>query len=99
VDPSETWHLHQNAQFPPSCLPLALDGLKLVKLDAAAGALLTASLRSDGVVRPLDEKKRGDLERQRVLILRVLAELTLDPEGRAYFQRLADLSQLVLAGR
>lgn len=96
MDPSDIWRLHQSSQFPPSCLPLAIDGLKLVKLDAAAGALLTASLRADGVVRPLDEKKRGDLERQRLLIVRVLAEVPLDAEGRAYFQRLADLSQLVL---
>jgi hypothetical protein len=73
TDPGEVWRLHQNAQFPPSCLPLALDGLKLVKLDAAAGALLTASLRTDGVVRPLDDKKRRDLEGQRLLIGRVLA--------------------------
>ena len=96
ADLPELWSAQQNAQFPPSCLPLSIDGVRLVKLDAAAGALLTASLRSDGVPRRLDDAKRLDLERQRGLVLKALLEVPLDPEGRAYFERLAALSELVL---
>lgn len=97
-DPVELWRLHQQATFPASCLPLAVDGLKLVKLDAAAGAILTASLRTDGLVRPVPDAKRDDLRRHRELIARALVELPLDTDGRAYFERLAFLSTHVLMG-
>jgi len=92
----EIWRLHQNAQFPPSCLTRSVDGVRLVKLDAAAGAILTASLRTDGVVRPIDDAKRRDLDRHRVLIRKALEDPGLDAEGRAYFERLAALSDHVL---
>ena len=98
TDLPDLWRTHQNAPFPISCLPLLVDGTKLVKLDAAAGALLTASLRTDGVVRRPDDVKRRDLERYRDLILRALQECPLDPEGRAYFERLAALADHVLKG-
>jgi hypothetical protein len=98
ADLAELWKVQQNAQFPASCLPLSLHGLRLVKLDAAAGAILTAALRTDGVVRRLDDAKRRDLERHRELILMALRELTLDAEGKAYFDRLAELSKHVLRG-
>lgn len=98
ADPAELWRTHQNLPFPASCLPLSIDGLRLVKLDAAAGAILTASLRTDGVPRRLDEAKRRDLERHRVMILRVLQEIPLDPDAKAYFERLDVLSDLVLKG-
>ena len=96
TDLAELWRTHQHAAFPGSCLPLAVDGLKLVKLDAAAGALLTASLRTDGIPRRLDDSKRRDLERSREAILKALRELPLDAEGKAYFERLAALSAQVL---
>jgi hypothetical protein len=86
------WKEHQSAPFPASCLPLSLDGLKLVKIDAAVGAILTACLRMDGVARPLDEELRRDLDRHRELISRLLRELSLDGEGKAYFARLEELS-------
>lgn len=92
----DLWRVHQNAPFPASCLPLSVDGVKLVKIDAVVGAILTASLRTDGVVRPLS--KRTDLERHRPLILKALQELPLDPEAKAYFERLAALSERVLKG-
>ena len=97
-DPAELWRVQQNAQFPPSCLARSVDGVRLVKLDAAAGAILTASLRTDGVVRRLDDAKRRDLERNVVLIRKALEDSDLDPEGRAYFERLAVLSDYVLKG-
>jgi len=97
-DPAELWRVHQQATFPASCLPLAVDGVKLVKLDAAAGAILTASLRTDGLVRPVPDAKRDDLRRHRELIARALVELPLDADGRAYFERLAFLSTHVLMG-
>lgn len=96
--PAELWRVQQNAQFPPSCLAQSVDGVRLVKIDAAAGAILTASLRTDGVVRPLDDAKRRDLERHRGLIQKALEDPGLDPEGRAYFERLAVLSEQVLRG-
>ena len=100
ADPAELWRVHQNAQFPPSCLAQSVDGVRLVKIDAVAGAILTASLRTDGVARPLDESKRRDLERHLVLIRKALEDPALDAEGRAYFERLSALSDVVLkAGR
>jgi hypothetical protein len=97
-DPAELWRVHQQATFPASCLPLSVEGLKLVKLDAAAGAILTSSLRTDGLVRPVPDAKRDDLRRHRELIARALVELPLDADGRAYFERLAFLSTHVLMG-
>ena len=94
----DLWRLHQNAQFPPSGLPLSVDGVRLVKIDAAAGAILTASLRTDAAVRPLDPAKRADLERHRGLIVKALQELPLDAEAKAYFERLSVLSDRVLRG-
>jgi len=94
----ELWRVHQNAQFPPSCLAAAVDGVRLVKIDAVAGAILTASLRTDGVPRPLDDARRRDLERQLVLVRKALEDPALDAEGRAYFERLALLSEAVLKG-
>jgi len=98
VDPAVLWRTQQEATFPASCLPLSIDGIRLVKLDAAAGAILTASLRTDGLVRPVPEAKRDDLQRHRELIARALVELPLDADGRAYFERLAFLSTHVLMG-
>jgi len=98
ADPADVWRAQQNAQFPPSCLPLSIEGVALVKLDASAGAILTASLRTDGLPRPLEDSKRRDLERLRGLILKALGELPLDEEGKAYFDRLAVLADHVLQG-
>jgi len=98
VDPAVLWRTQQEATFPASCLPLSIDGIRLVKLDAAAGAILTASLRTDGLVRQVPEAKRMDLRRHRELIARALVELPLDADGRAYFERLAFLSTHVLMG-
>ncbi len=95
-DPAELWRTQQNATFPASCLPLAIDGVKLVKLDALAGAILTAALRTDGIARGLPAAKREELRKHRELILRALAETPLDPDGKAYFERLAFLSTHVL---
>jgi hypothetical protein len=95
---AEVWREHQHAQFPASCLPLSIDGVRLVKIDAVAGAILTASLRSDGIVRRVEDPKRRDLEHQHGLMLRALREVSLDPEGKAYFERLAALADRVLKG-
>ena len=98
TDPALLWRSQQEAKFPASCLPLSIDGIKLVKLDAAAGAILTASLRTDGLVRQVPESKRVDLRRHRELIARALVELPLDADAKAYFERLAFLSTHVLMG-
>jgi hypothetical protein len=97
-DFEDLWRLHQNAQFPPSCLPRSIDGVRLVKLDAAVGAILTSSLRTDAVVRPLDPAKRADLERHFGLIRKALQDPTLEGEATAYFERLAVFSERVLRG-
>lgn len=96
--PDEVWRGHQQARFPIACLSQSAGGMSLVKLDAGVGAILTASLRTDGRVRPLPEPKRRELERYRELILEVLRDLPLDPEGRTYFERLAELSRAVIQG-
>lgn len=97
-DPAVLWKTQQEATFPASCLPLAIDGVKLVKIDAAAGAILTSSLRTDGLVRPIPDAKRVDLKNHRELIARVLVEVPLDADAKAYFERLAFLSTHVLMG-
>jgi hypothetical protein len=98
TDPAELWRAHQNAQFPPSCLPLAIGGVRLVKIDAVVGAILTGSLRTDGVPRPIDDAKRRDLQFYGALILKALGELPLDAEAKDYFTRLTTLSDRVLKG-
>ena len=92
---AELWKTQQQAQFPSSCLALSVDGVKLVKIDAVAGAILTASLRTDGVLRRVDDAKRRELGRQIQLIAKVLRDVPLDPEGKAYFERLGSLADLV----
>ena len=96
-DFEDLWRLHQNATFPASCLPLSVEGVRLVKLDAVVGAILTASLRTDAVIRPVGPAKRADLERHQALILKAI-QLPLDDEARAYFERLSILSEAVLKG-
>jgi hypothetical protein len=97
-EPADVWREHQHAQFPASCLPLSIDGVRLVKIDAVAGAILTASLRTDGVVRRVEDAKRRDLEHQHGLMLKALRDAALDAEGKAYFERLAALADRVLKG-
>jgi hypothetical protein len=98
VDPVALWREQQETTFPASCLPLSIDGVRLVKLDAAAGAILTASLRTDGQVRPVPEAKRDSLRNHRELIARALVEIPMDAAGKAYFERLAFLCTQVLMG-
>jgi|ERR1041384_4878638 plasmid stability protein len=97
MDVAAIWHEHQAAPFPYSCLKLALGGVPLVKLDAEAGAILTASLRTDGVPRALAADRRAVLARCRERIVEVLRDVPLDPEARAYFERVDVLAQAVLA--
>ena len=97
VDLPELWRLHQNAPFPASCLALSVGGFKLVSLDAEVGSSLTASLRTDGIPRPLGTDRRASLTRGLDLVRRALAEAPLDAEARAYFGRLESLSLAVLA--
>ena len=91
----ELWTEHQRTSFPPSALGMSLDGLPLVKLDARLGALLTASLRTDGVPRALPPAKVDDLRQALGLAARVVAELPLDPPTRAYFARLLTLGDTI----
>ena len=97
-DPAALWREQQETTFPASCLALSIDGLKLVKLDAAAGAILTASLRTDGQVRHIPDAKRAGLKDHRELIARALVEVAMPPDGKAYFERLAFLCTQVLMG-
>lgn len=97
MDLPALWREQQHAAFPAGALGLSIDGLPLVKLDATAGATLTASLRSDGIVRPITEVRRAELVRMRELASRALAELPLDGETRAYLGRLVALAEAVLA--
>lgn len=91
------WREHQTAPFPYSCLKLAVAGTPLVKLDAEAGACLTASLRTDGLPRALPADRRASLARSVDLVRRALGEIPLEPAARAYFERLERLSLAVLA--
>ena len=93
---AELWREQQQATFPASALGVAIDGLPLVKLDARLGALLTASLRSDGLPRALPPAKLEDLRAGLALAERALAELPLDAPTRAYFDRLVHLSKSLI---
>ena len=95
---SDLWREHQHAAFPASCIARSFGGTKLLALDASVGALLTASLRTDGVPRPLPPEKREELARGGELAARAAAEAGLDVDARAYFRRLAELAAEVLRG-
>jgi len=84
--------------FPPSAVGLSIDGRPLLRLDATAGAVLTASLRSDGIPRPLSAEQRTALEEGRALAQKAAAETVFDAETRGYFGRLAALAAEVLRG-
>lgn len=94
MDLPALWREHQHAMFPPSAIAVA----GLLQLDAEAGALLTASLRRDGLPRPLSAEKRAELSACRERIARALAGADLDAETRAYFGRLDALAEAVLRG-
>jgi len=83
------WREHQHATFPAAAL-------KFVAVDARLGALLTASLRSDGLPRALPPDKREALKAALDQAVDVLKQ-ELDVESRAYFERLVALGRAVLA--
>jgi len=93
------WREHQGSPFPYSCLKLALSDVPLVKLDAEAGASLTASLRMDGVPRALPADRRASLFRCCGALEEALLRLDLDAEARGYFERVLTLAVAVLAVR
>jgi anti-sigma factor RsiW len=88
IDLPSLWREQQHATFPPAAL-------RFVAVDARAGALLTASLRGDGVPRALPPEKREELRRALDEAVAALAELR-DVESRAYFERLIALGNAVL---
>lgn len=90
IDLPGLWREHQHAVFPPT----ALDR---VSIDARAGALLTESLRSDGLPRALAPAKRDAL--RRALEEAVAALDSLDDQARPYFERLITLGRAVLEVR
>jgi hypothetical protein len=89
--------MHQQAPFPFSCLKQSVAGTPLVKVDAEAGACLTASLRTDGIPRALSVDRRATLERGQSLIRQALREISFEGDARAYFERLDRLAAAVLA--
>jgi len=96
MDLRKIWTEHQRTTFPPTALGMQIDGLPLVKLDALAGAALTASLRDDGVPRPLPEARQSDLRRAVELAVRARSQLPLDAATRAYLETLICLAGAVL---
>ena len=90
VDLPGLWREHQHATFPPSAL-------KHVAVDARLGALLTASLRSDGFPRALPPERREELGLALEKAVDVLRQ-ELDVEARAYFERLVILGRAVAGG-
>ena len=96
MDLPALWRLHQAAPFPLSALALAVGGMKLVKLDAEVGAILTGSLRTDGVPRLPSGDRRASLQRGLEVVRQALREAPLDQGARDYFSRLETLSLAVL---
>ena len=88
IDLPGLWREHQHAAFPAAAM-------KFVAIDARLGALLTASLRSDGLPRALPPEKREDLKAALDQAVDVLKQ-ELDVESRAYFERLVVLGRAVL---
>ena len=84
------WREHQHATFPVSAL-------KWVSIDARLGALLTASLRTDGLPRALPPERKEDLEKELERAADVLRQ-DLDAGARAYFERLVALGRAVAGG-
>ena len=99
MDVPFAWREHQVAPFPFSCLQLSVSGIPLVKLDAEVGASLTASLRTDGMPRPLPADRRASLFRCCEQVGAALREVPLDPGARSYFERLQELATVVLSVR
>jgi hypothetical protein len=96
MDVPAAWKEHQGERFPPGLLGRSLDGVPLVRIDAVAGAALTAGLGRDGIPRPLEPKRRASLESQLPLIDAVLADPALEGDGRRYFERLKGLAAALL---
>ena len=90
IDLPGLWREHQHATFPAAAL-------KFVAVDARLGALLTASLRSDGLPRALPPDKREALKVALDQAVDVLKG-ELDVESRAYFERLVTLGRVVACG-
>ena len=88
IDLPSLWREQQHATFPPSAL-------RFVAVDARAGALLTASLRGDGLPRALPPEKREELRRALEEAVAALGCLE-DVEARIYFERLIVLGKAVL---
>lgn len=88
IDLPELWRAHQHATFPAAAL-------RFVAVDARLGALLTASLRTDGLPRALPPDQRDALKAALERAVDVLKE-ELDVESRAYFERLVALGRAVL---
>ena len=87
ADLSTLWREHQHATFPAAAL-------KWVSIDARLGALLTASLKTDGLPRALPPASREEL--RRALAEAVAALDALDAGARGYFERLIVLGRAVL---
>jgi hypothetical protein len=73
--------------------------MKLVRLDAEVGACLTSSLGTSGVPRKIEGERRATLLRGLGHVRQALREAPLEPEARAYFERLETLSLAVLGVR
>ncbi|HEX7900921.1 MAG TPA: hypothetical protein VF950_24395 [Planctomycetota bacterium] len=84
------WRAQQQATFP-------LSALKWVSIDARLGALLTASLRTDGIPRALPPDQREELKKALARAVDVLGQ-DLEAEARAYFERLVVLGKAVAGG-
>lgn len=91
------WHEHQSSPFPQDALGLTYRGSTLLRLDARVGALLTASLKTDGRPRALPGKNQAELGHLRGEIADLLRDLPLALAAREYFVRLEALSAAVLA--
>ena len=88
VDLPGLWREHQHATFPPSALTF-------VSVDVRLGALLTSSLRSDGVPRALPPDRREELKIALDRAVDALGQI-MDADARAYFERLVALGNEVL---
>jgi hypothetical protein len=96
MDLAALWREQQLAPFPAGERDRQVDGESLLKLDAAVGAILTASLRRDGIPRPLDPARRADLASRLPLLETAAAGLPAG-EARRYAERLVILSRAVLS--
>jgi hypothetical protein len=88
---STLFEAHREAPFPSRWRGVAVAGFDMVTLDAYPAGCVSVWLERNGL---LDDRRWNVLTESEQRLIRVIPEL--DPYGREYYQRLLDMTVLVL---